>query len=272
MMRGGFMNSLVSVAAVLGVTAATLTLAAEGAAIQQIYNAFHHGDCSKAIKAVNDLIHGQNAEVDFIAGRMADEGVCIDQDSDAATAYYKASLELGNRAAGLEYGAKVGMGEGTEQSYERAGELCRTAGLDAAGQLSAYSLGYVCTVRTVAGKMMRESFPKGAIVRGGGAALVSFTASSGALVIRSLPRVGTADAQVGSNIQQPMIAPREEIKKAWLKAMTTVPKPDMTRLDSKAVDLPIDLEMTIEMGRDSTAVPQGRLLGGDVVPINGTPR
>src|SRR5579862_490261 len=105
MMRSGFTSSLIPVAAMLGMTAASLAVAAESAATQQIYSAFHHGDCAKAIKAVNALLNAQNAEVDFVAARMADEGVCINQDSDGATAYYKRSLELGNRAAGLEYGA-----------------------------------------------------------------------------------------------------------------------------------------------------------------------
>jgi hypothetical protein len=258
-------SALVTITAVLGTFAATLAIAAESAATQPIDDAIRHGDCSTAIKAVTDLSNAQDAQAEFIAGRMAAEGVCTNQDSAAAADHYKRSLELGNRTAGLEYGAKVGMGEGAVQSYERAGEICRNAGLDAAGRSSAYSLGYACTVGGVAGEVLRENFPKGAIVRGGGAALVSFTASNGALQIRSPPHVGMADLQVGTYIQHPMIDARDEIKKAWQRAMTMVPKPDAARLEARAIDLPLDLEMTIEMGRGSAALQQGHSFRGDIV-------
>ena len=263
--RVRFVSALVFVAAVIGVLGTTVAIAVEDLVVLPIYTAIRHGDCSKAIKAVNDLIHShQNAQVDFIAARMADEGVCANPDQSAAAAFYKGSFELGNRTAGLEYGAKVGMGEGAAQSYEAAGQIRRTAGLNAAGQLSVYSLGYVCTLRGVAGKMLRQSFPKGAIARGGGTALVSVTASSGALQIRSLPHVGMADAQVGSYIQHPMIDARDEIKNAWQKAMMTVPKPDAARLEGKTVDLSLDLEMTIEVGSNAAPGMQGGLLRGDL--------
>ena len=262
-MGGRFTQALVSIATVLCVSDSALATAAQSAALQPVLNAIRHGDCGKAIKTVNDLINTQDAQVDFIAARMADEGVCANEDSPAATRFYKRSFELGNRDAGLEYGAKVGLGEGATQNYEQAGEICRTAALDAARQLSAYSLGYACTIRGVAGKILRENLPKGAIVRGGGAALVSFTVSNGALQIRSLPHVGTADPEVGSYIQHPLIDARDEINKAWQKAMTTVPKPDARRLESKAVDLPLDLEMSIEQGRDSAHAMQSPLFRGE---------
>jgi hypothetical protein len=262
---GRLAAALVTLAALLSLSYATPAIAAESASTQAIYNAIQHGDCGKAVKDVNDSINSQDAQADFIAGRMADEGVCTNQDSSAATDYYKRSLELGNSVAGLEYGAKVGMGEGATQSYEQAGETCRTAGLDAAGQASTYSLGYVCTLRSVAGTMLRENFPKGAIVRGGGAALVSFTPSTGALQIRSLPHVAMADLQVGTYVQHPMIDARDAIQKAWQKAMTMVPKPEAARLESKAVDLPLDLEMTIEPGRGNLSLMREHSFNGEIV-------
>jgi TPR repeat protein len=243
--------------------AAQATAQAAGEQAQGIVSAIRHGDCDKAIKATNDAMNSQDAQVDFVAARMIDEGVCVKQDTNASTDYYKRSLELGNRASALDYGAKIGLGQGAQQSYEQAGETCRAGGLDAAGTVSTYTLGYACTVRAVAGEMLRENLPKGAIPPGG-SALVTFTPSSGALAIRSLPHVALADAQLGSNIRHPMVDARDQIQKNWTRAIAEVPKPDAARLDSKAIDLTLDLDMSIEQGRDSQQ-SQGAILGGEVV-------
>jgi TPR repeat protein len=228
-------------------------------------SAIRHGDCDKAIKAVNASMSNKDAQVDFVAGRMVDEGVCVKQDGTAAADYYKRSLELGNRASALEYGAKIGLGEGVAQSYEQAGQVCRSGGLDAAGQLSSYSLGYACTVSALASEMMRENLPKGAILPGGGAAMVSFTPADGSMRVRTLPHVGRGDADTGSNVRKPLIDARDQIQKYWQQALAQVPKPDAAKLDTKSIDLPLDIEMTIEVGRDLPRPPGGALLQGDVM-------
>jgi TPR repeat protein len=244
--------------------AALATAHAANEQAQGIVTAIRHGDCDKAVKATNDAVNSQDPQVDFVAARMIDEGVCVKQDASAATDYYKRSLELGNRASALDYGAKIGLGQGAPQSYEQAGETCRAGGLDAAGSVSTYTLGYACTVRAVAGQMLRESLPKGAIPAGG-AALVTFTPTSGALEIRSVPHVALADAQLGSNIRHPMVDARDQIQKNWTRAMAEVPKPDRARLDGKAIELPLDMDMSIEQGRDSPQAQQGSILGGEMV-------
>jgi hypothetical protein len=253
-----------SVATVLlGTCAATLAAAADSTT-QLIVTALKHGDCEKAVKAVNNSMNGEDAQVDFIAGRMSDEGVCVHQDSNAATDLYKRSLELGNRASALDYGAKIGLGEGAPQSYEQAGQICRSGGVDAAGQLSNYSLGYACTVSAVAARMLRQDLHKGAIVPGGGAAAVSFVPASGALQLRTLPRVSMEDGATGTHIRKPTFDAHAKIPTVWQQAMNVVPKPDPSRLESKAVDLPLDLEMTIEAGRDPTPGPQSTIYTGEI--------
>jgi len=237
-------------------------------AAQSIVSAIRRGDCDKAIKAVNDSMNAKDAQVDFVAGRMVDEGVCVREDSASAADYYKRSLELGERNSALDYGAKIGLGEGAKQSYEQAGEVCRTGGLDVGGQLSSYSLGYACTVRGLAGKLMRENFLKGAVIPGGGSAVVSFNPADGTMHIRSLPRVGRSDAEIGSNLRRPVMDARVEIEKYWQQALAQVPKPDPSRLDHKSIDLPLDVEMTIENGRDARATSTGTLLQGEIVREN----
>jgi hypothetical protein len=233
---------------------------------QSVLTAIRHGDCDKAIKAVNDSMNAKDGQVDFLAGRMVDEGVCVKQDSAAATDYYKRSFELGNRASALDYGAKIGSGEGAAQSYEQAGEICRTAGVDAAGELSNYSLGYACTVSAVASRMLRQNFPKDSIVPGGGAAVVGFTPAGGALQIRKVPQVAMADVAMGTHVRRPVFDAHEKIPTVWQQAMNVVPKPDATRLDNKSVDLPLDVEMTVERGRDAhPSSASSAILGGEVV-------
>lgn len=243
----------------------TAPVQAEDSAAPAVMSAVRHGECDKAIKAVNDSMNSRDAQIDFVAGRMVDEGVCVNKDSAAAIDYYKRSLELGNRASALDYATKVGLGQGAAQSYEQAGQLCRTGGIDAGGQLSTYSLGYACTLRGLTGELLRESLPKGAIPPGGGSAMVSFTPADGAMKIRSLPHVSKGEASLGSNIRHPMVDASQEIQKAWQQALAQVPKPDPTKLDNKSVDLPLDVEMTIEMGRDAAAASGSTLQSGELI-------
>jgi hypothetical protein len=233
--------------AALGATP-TVPAATESAAAQAIIKAIRKGDCDKAVRQMNDAVNSTDAQADFLAGRMLDEGVCVKQDSAGATDYFKRALELGHRASALDYGAKIGQGVGAEQSYEHAGEVCRSGGLDAQGLLSSYSLGYACTVRSIAGQWLRQNIPRGAFV--GGVALVQFTPQGAAMQIRSTPRVATADPATGSNMRKPMIDARTQIDQAWKNALAVVPKPDQARLDNKTIELALDVDMTIERGKD----------------------
>jgi hypothetical protein len=256
--------TLVFAAAVLGATDVALA-ATESAASQSIIKAVRKGDCVKAVKEMNDAMNSTDAAADFLAGRMLNEGICVKRDSAGAADYFKRALELGDRASALDYGTKIGLGEGAPQSYEHAGEICRTGGLDAEGKLSTYSLGYACTVQGVAGMLLRENIPKRAFTSG--VALVQFTPRGAAMQIRSTPHVGKRDPETGSNVSRPLIDAGTEIEKAWKDALASVPKPDQAKLDSNAIDLPLDVEMTIEPGKDSKrAGNQGAVLQGEIIP------
>jgi hypothetical protein len=245
--------------------AAAVSAATESASSQSIIKAIRKGDCTKAAQAVNESVNSTDARVDFLAGRMLNEGVCVKQDSAGAADYFKRALELGDRASALDYGTKIGLGEGAEQSYEHAGEICRTGGLDAEGRLSTYSLGYACTVRGVASMWLRENLPRGAFTSG--VALVQFVPHDASMQVRSTPHVATADPDTGSNLRRPMIDARAEIDKAWKNALGTVPRPDVSKLDSQVIELPLDVEMTIESGKDDKrSGAHGAVLQGEIIP------
>jgi len=245
--------------------ACAVSAATESASSQSIITAIKKGDCDKATQVMNLSVNSADAQVDFLAGRMLNEGVCVKQDSAGATDYFKRALELGDRASALDYGTKIGLGEGAEQSYEHAGEICRTGGLDAEGRLSTYSLGYACTVRGVASLWLRENLPRGAFTSG--VALVQFVPHDASMQVRSTPRVATADPDTGSNLRRPMIDAGAEIDKAWKNALGTVPRPDVSKLDSQAIDLPLDVEMSIESGKDDKrSGAHGAVLQGEIIP------
>jgi hypothetical protein len=245
-------------------TAGAALAATQSAATQSVVKAIKKGDCDKAIKQMNDAVSSSDAGAYFLAGRMLDEGVCVKQDSAGATPYFKRAFELGDRASALDFGTKIGLGQGVEQSYEHAGNACRTGGLDAQGKLSAYSLGYACTVRGVAGTLLRENLPTGSFT--GGAALVQFIPQGAAMQIRSMPNIAR-EAQTGSSVGRPLIDGAAAIEKAWKEALAQVPKPDQTKLDGNAIDLLLDVEMTIESGKNARRGDQGALLPSDTVPV-----
>jgi hypothetical protein len=255
-----------SVFAVAALGAATVVPAAtQSASSQSIVKAIRKGDCDKAVKQMNDAVSSSDAGAYFLAGRLLDEGVCVKQDSAGATSYFKRAFELGDRASALDFGTKLGLGQGVEQSYEHAGEVCRAGGLDAQGKLSTYSLGYACTVRGVASTLLRDSAPRGAFM--GGVALVQFTPRSAAMQIRSVPQIARDAPLTGTTVGRPMIDGTATIEKAWGDALAQVPKPDQTKLDGKSIDLPLDLEMTIESGKATRAADQGALLPGEIIPV-----
>jgi hypothetical protein len=231
--------------------------------------AIRRGDCVAAVKLLNPDVELNDDQSAFLAARMLDEQICVQKDTVAATHFFARAADLGDQEAALDYAAKVGLGDGIDQSYERAGRLCRAAGLDTQGRLTAYSLGYACTVRGLADELMRQSLPKGAFRPGAPAvARVEFSPASSQMRVRATPAVAAADAATGSNLRKPLVNAEQEIEKAWRSAMAAVPKPDSAQLDDQSVELPLDLDLTLE---DSRALvrntqPLGTLVQGDVRP------
>jgi hypothetical protein len=229
--------------------------------------AVRRGDCSKAVQELNsEVTANQSQTALFVGGRMLDEGICVTRDPLAAARFFERSTELGNADAALDYAAKIGLGEGTQQDYQRAGDACHKAGIDPTGQLSFYSLGYACTVRGVAGRLLRETLPKGAFLIPTAPAIVEFQPSTSGIRVRSAPAVERGEAPTGSWVRVPLVDARQAIAKAWRDALAAVPKPDVASLGAQVVSLPLDLDMTLEFGRNATPDVQdaGRLLQGDM--------
>jgi hypothetical protein len=202
---------------------------------------------------------------------MLDSGICVRQDGDAAGKFFARAADLGDKASSLDYAAKVGLGEGFEQSYQRAGEICRTAGLDPEGRLSDYSLGYACTLSGVAGRLLRERLPAGAFRPDSGPLLVEFNPVSAEVSIRHTPDlVRDRDALTGSHIRRERVNPRRAIEEAWQSALTTVPKPDAGRLDNQAAKLSLDVDMALDSRQDTAPGDPNHTLR-PVVPENLTP-
>jgi hypothetical protein len=241
--------------------------AGAGLASDAIVIAIRRGDCSKAVQELNSEVNSnQSQRALFLGGRMLDEGICVNRDPLAAAQFFERSTELGDANAALDYAAKIGLGEGTQQDYQRAGDACHKAGIDPKGQVSFYSLGYACTVRGVAGRLLRETLPKGAFHIPTAPATVEFRPSTAEMRIRSAPEAERAEARTGSMVRAALVDTRQVIEKAWRDALAAVPKPDAANLSADVVSLPLDVDMTIEVGRDAKpdALGAGRLLQGDI--------
>ena len=256
----------------IGWVLAAMTLPASGlaapAASQQsrdVVRAIGRGDCDAALRLANEGLRSNDAQTIFTIGRMLAEGVCIEPDVAAATVYFSHAAAQGLPAAEIEYGLQVGLGEGAEQSYERAGEFCEKGGLERqGGGSSRYSLGYVCTVRGLVSRRLRQTLPTGAILPGR-AARVSFNPASGVMQIRSTPRVAmAADTTTGTFVQRPLIDAESAINKAWREAMGAVPKPDAALLEKEGTELNLDLETTMQGGRSAHLLPNSTLMPTDI--------
>ena len=237
-----------------------------------------HGNCDTAARLANEGLKANDAQAIFLVGRMVAEGVCVQGDVAAATAYFSHAAADGLSAAQVEYGMQIGLGEGADQSYEHAGDLCQKGGLErpAGGSSSLYSLGYACTLRGLVSRRLRESLPRGAFLHGTGVAQVSFNPASGAMQIRSLPRVASrSDTTTGTFLPQPLFDAPSTINEAWKDALGDVPKPDPARLDNQSMDLTLDLDITIERGGGSRhndlPMAHGSLMPGDVHLEMGNP-
>jgi hypothetical protein len=236
---------------VIALAAGCVALASEAPpSASAVAVAIKRGHCVEAAALINADVASNDRQSAFLAGRLLDEGVCVQADPMAAAHYFARAAELGDRNGTLDFAAKVGLGEGVEQDYQRAGDLCRAAGVDPKKQLSSYSLGYACTVRGVAGKLLRETLPTGSFKPTAGAvALVEFTPATGDMRVRATPHVASSDAPTGSVRPVPLVDAPKEIQKAWRHALAAAPRPDASRLDNQAVELPVDVDMTLELER-----------------------
>jgi hypothetical protein len=238
---------------------------------RDVVKAITRGDCDAALQRANEGMRANDAQTIFTIGRMLAEGVCIEPDVAGATAYFSHAAAQGLPAAEIEYSLQVGLGAGAEQSYERAGELCRQGGLEpqgGGGGSSLYSLGYLCTVRGLVSRLLRETLPRGAIMPGSRAARVSFNPVSGSMQIRVTPRVATVpDTTTGTFVQRPLIDAESAIDKAWRDALSSVPKPDAALLENQSTELSLDLDMSIEAGGGGGRAhlqPNSQLMPNDV--------
>jgi hypothetical protein len=233
------------------VLCACITTAASATSLSShpIATAVKRGDCDAAINLVKTGVASNDPQAAFLGGRMLDEGVCVVQNPEAAAQFFQLAAGLGDREASLEYAAKVGLGQGAEQSYEHAGELCRAAGVDPQARLSGYSLGYACTLRSVAGRLLRVTLPAGALRPGTGSALVEFKPADATLRVLSTPQAARdTEEAIGSHIGRHRVDPRRAIEVAWRNALAAVPKPDAAHLQAQPVELSLDAETALENG------------------------
>jgi TPR repeat protein len=236
---------------------------------RDVVKAIARGDCDGALQLANEGLRSNDPQTIFTIGRMLAEGVCIEPDVAGATAYFSHAAAQGLPAAEIEYGLQVGLGAGAEQSYERAGDLCQKGGLEhQGGGSSLYSLGYLCTVRGLVSRLLRETLPRGAILPGSRAARVSFNPVSGSMQIRATPRVATVpDTTTGTFVQRPLIDAESAIDKAWRDALSSVPKPDAALLENQGTELSLDLDMSIEAGGGGGRAhlqPNSQLMPNDI--------
>ena len=236
-----------------------------------IVKSIRHGDCSQAITELKSEVgpSQDNQTAIFVAARMFDEGICVNKASDTATRLYARGAALGDRDARLDYATKLGLGEGETQDYLRAGDLCHQAGLDPQGHLSFYTLGYACTVRGLAGRMLRGSLPKNAFRIPTDPAMVEFSPRTSEMRILSAPKAELAESRTGSKFGVPIVNSREVVEKAWHDALAAVPRPDTSSLSAGAIQLAIDIDMSIEVGRDAPKEDPGQFMKGDVLGVPG---
>ncbi len=214
--------------------------------------AVQHGDCADALKLVKRDIEANDSQSVFIAGRMIDEGLCVKRNSEIATSFFAHAAGLGEQAAKLDYAAKIGLGEGATQDYVNAGSQCRAAGLDPQKQLSDYSLGFVCTVRGITSRLLRESLPANTFQKTAGArARLEFNPAAGQMFVRASTPITETEPGVGSRIALPLVNIQKEVVKAWQKALEKAAKPDATRLENRLVEVILDLDLTLEQATNS---------------------
>ena len=238
--------------AVIFATCVTPFVSARGESLSNypVAVAVRNGDCKAAARLLNPVAVQNDKDTAFLGGRMLSEGICLEANPVGAAHFYAHAAELGDQRSKLEFATAIGRGEGADQSYEHAGEICRGAGIDPQSKLSPYDLGYACTVLGVAGKVLRTTLPQGAFVAGTGDASVRFNASTGEWKVLETPRVARGPAPLGSHMGKPLIDAEDEVSAAWKAALAKVPPPDHARLENVDVVLTLDLDMYLERGLD----------------------
>jgi hypothetical protein len=219
----------------------------------------NHGECDAAVKLVNRVVESNDEQTAFLAGRMLSEGICVRRDPETAALFSAHAAHLGNQSAALDYATDVGLGVSDDQSYERAGDICRKAGFDPQAQVSTYALGYACTVRGVAGASLRKTLPRGTFAPGAEAVLIEFSPGVGDMRVLAVPAVALRTTTTGSNLSHPTVDASREIQRTWQQAVSAVPKPEAARLDKQTVALSLDLDMTLEGSREPRKISDSSL-------------
>ena len=202
--------------------------------------------CQEAVDLLNAGIKADDAQALLLGGRMLDGGFCVKEDPAGAAILFARATELGNRDAGYEYAAKLGLGQGAKQDYEFAGVACRKAGADPERTVTNYTLGYACTVRGLAAKIAREQLPRDSVRPGaGGTVMVEFRPASARTDVTPGPQFAMrVESSTGSNLRRQRNDVRWTIEEAWRLAVQRVPKPDYTQLADAPLKLQIDFEFT----------------------------
>jgi hypothetical protein len=239
--------------------------------VNPIATAVQAGDCKAAIDLVNKAALDKDAHGVFLGGRMQDEGGCVDVNREAASHYFEAAATLGDAQSMIEFAGNVGLGIGTSPNYERAGALCRSAGMDKNGKFTDYALGYVCTARAEAGHYARLGLSPGDIAAAGATAHVQFRAADGSVRVLSAPHIlSREEASTGSRIRRPRVNVDDLVEDAVRKAVSHMPKADTARLGTDAVDLVLDLDMSVRINPGDAEGPGGYLNDPRIQTRNGS--
>jgi len=227
-----------------GLFAASVFASTQGPYAQAALEALRRSDCQVAVDSLNKGITAKEADAFFWAGRFLDTGACVGIDKPQAAAMFNAAVILGNERARVELGGKIGLGVGFAQSYEEAGEVFRSAGIDAQKRSNLYSLGYAGTLRAAAADDVFARLPNDLVQAGfSGEIFVDFQPASGKINVRLGPQFAMrVDARTGSNIRRSRVEILNVVEDAWSEAMKVVPKPDASRLDNEIVTIPITID------------------------------
>lgn len=226
-----------------------LSLAFAATPPSPVATAVSQGQCETAIKLVNAGAASNDKQAVFLGARMMDEGICVGPDPINAAKFFERAMVLGDERGSLDYAAMVGLGRGTAQDYERAGKICRAAGIDPQGRLSLYALGYACTLRSLVGRTGRLMLPANIFHHSSDPVTVELRPAQGKLTVLSTPHVAReSDAATGSMMRRAQVDIAQILEQALREASASVPKPDMARLGDQPVEFALDLDMTLEGG------------------------
>jgi hypothetical protein len=215
---------------------------------EAIVAAIAKGDCVHAVELVNNAVASGDAQAAFTGGRMLDEGVCVEPSPELSAKFFERAVALGEPAGGIELAALVGQGRGVAQDYERAGALCRAAGIDPQARLATYPLGYACTLGAIAGRSMRLLLPPRAFRLAHDPIVVDVSAPErgGYSIVSTPPVAREGESGTGTSIRHPIVNVEQAVDDAWRAAIAAAPAPDPARRQSGTVRMPIDVDMALE--------------------------